>query len=163
MMMVGNLEGDLGSVESRTHFGAWAIVSSPLILGLDITNKARMSSVWSFISNMEAIAVNQQWAGHPGWRLNLTNANELTVWTKPQPGGSRAFLAINMGDQDSVPFSLDLKSDARFDCGAKCAVRDIWAGEDAAAISASWSIPSLGSHDSMFVVLTPESDSDVVV
>ena len=41
--------------EARTHFAAWAIVSSPLILGLDMTNKTAMDEVWPIISNRESI------------------------------------------------------------------------------------------------------------
>jgi hypothetical protein len=50
----------------RSHFGAWAIVSSPLILGLDLINDQVVDRVWDVITNKEVIAVNQQWAGHPG-------------------------------------------------------------------------------------------------
>jgi alpha-galactosidase len=63
MMEVGNLRGPLAINESRSHFGAWAIVSSPLILGLDITNQTNLDSVWPFLSSSEAIAVNQAWDG----------------------------------------------------------------------------------------------------
>ena len=63
MLETGNF-ADLNM--DRTHFGAWAIVSSPLILGLDVTSKPTVDRVWDIISNKEAIAVNQQWAGHPG-------------------------------------------------------------------------------------------------
>ena len=38
-------------LESRTHFGAWCVVSSPLVLGLDITNDTTLDSVWDIISN----------------------------------------------------------------------------------------------------------------
>lgn len=41
-------------------------MSAPLILGLDLTDTATLSSIISFITNPEAIAVNQNWAGHPG-------------------------------------------------------------------------------------------------
>lgn len=50
-------------IESRSHFGAWCIVSSPLILGYDVTNDSVTKAVWPIISNREAIAVNQQWEG----------------------------------------------------------------------------------------------------
>ena len=79
MLEVGNFGGDgtgdgtgggtgdgaaaTAVAESRTHFGAWCIVSIPLILGLDLTDSGRVDSVWDIISNREAIAVNQQWAG----------------------------------------------------------------------------------------------------
>jgi hypothetical protein len=43
-------EGALAVTESRTHFGAWCIVSAPLILGLDVTDSARLSSVWDIIT-----------------------------------------------------------------------------------------------------------------
>ena len=38
-------------LESRSHFGAWCVVSSPLVLGLDITNDTKLDSVWDIISN----------------------------------------------------------------------------------------------------------------
>jgi hypothetical protein len=37
------------------------VVSSPLILGLNVTDKARLDSVWPILSNKEAIAVNKAW------------------------------------------------------------------------------------------------------
>jgi hypothetical protein len=50
MMEVGNLNGmggkghniSLGLNESRSHFGAWAAVSSPMIIGMDITNSTNL-------------------------------------------------------------------------------------------------------------------------
>ena len=58
MIQVGNLAT---YEEDRTHFGAWCVVSSPLVLGLDVTNATKMDGVWDIISNKEAIAVNQNW------------------------------------------------------------------------------------------------------
>jgi alpha-galactosidase len=51
---------------NRAHFGAWCVTSSPLILGLDITDDAKLAPILDIIGNPDAIAVNQQWAGHPG-------------------------------------------------------------------------------------------------
>ena len=52
--------------EARTHFGAWCIVSSPLVLSHDAWNDAIADAIWGVISNQEAIAVNQAWAGFAG-------------------------------------------------------------------------------------------------
>merc|ERR1719262_1932585 len=52
--------------EDRSHFGAWVITSSPLILGYDLNDEATTDKIWEIISNKEAIAINQAWAGHPG-------------------------------------------------------------------------------------------------
>ena len=56
MLEVGNLAS---FNEDRSHFGAWCIVSSPLILSFDLTNADTYTRVWPIISNKEAIQVNQ--------------------------------------------------------------------------------------------------------
>jgi hypothetical protein len=50
MLEVGRMKDH---AEDRSHFGAWVITSSPLILGLDLTNKKVVDSVWDIISNEE--------------------------------------------------------------------------------------------------------------
>lgn len=62
MLEVGRVQGSLEW--NRAHFGAWCIVSAPLILGLELT-KAKLDPIIDIITNTEAIAVNQAWAGHP--------------------------------------------------------------------------------------------------
>ena len=63
MLQVGNLPT---FEQDRAHFGAWCVISAPLYLGFDLRNTTTLSKVWPIISNPEAIAVNQQYAGHPG-------------------------------------------------------------------------------------------------
>lgn len=64
MLEVANWEATLE--QDRAHFGAWCITSSPLVLSFDLRDDARLDRAWSVIANKEAIAVNQNWAGHPG-------------------------------------------------------------------------------------------------
>jgi hypothetical protein len=68
MLEVGriNVNGAMHYKWNRAHFGAWCIVSSPLILGLDLTQTTAVAAIIDVITNKEAIAVNQEWAGHPG-------------------------------------------------------------------------------------------------
>ena len=81
MLEVGNLgpqaaqtpapaEHDAASVssfvEDRSHFSAWAITSSPLVLSADLANRTTLERMWVVISNAEVIAVNQAWAGEAG-------------------------------------------------------------------------------------------------
>jgi len=47
--------------EDRTHFGAWVITSSPLVLGHDITDDAVNEKIWPIVTNKDAIAVSQTW------------------------------------------------------------------------------------------------------
>ena len=82
-------------------------------------NESQMSSIWPYISNQEALRVNQQWVGDPGRLLNATTSvaasdslsagnvasSNVEVWAKLQPGGAVALLAINtkeMGDADVI-------------------------------------------------------------
>ena len=73
MLEVGNPPGGTGesplfeNVHSwRAHFGAWAITSSPLILSFDLSNATKLNAVWDFITNIEALRVNREWAGVAG-------------------------------------------------------------------------------------------------
>ena len=54
MLEVGcHRQGSLGGnfTESRSHFGMWAIVSSPLILGMDFNDSKTVDLVWPIIAN----------------------------------------------------------------------------------------------------------------
>lgn len=62
----GEDDPGLSYIEARTHFGAWCIVSSPLILSHDTTDDAVTDEIWPIISNTEAIAVNAAWDGDSG-------------------------------------------------------------------------------------------------
>ena len=68
MLEVGRIAvgGQMHFGWNRAHFGAWCVVSAPLILGLDVTQPSLVAPVIDIITNPEAIAVNQAWAGHPG-------------------------------------------------------------------------------------------------
>lgn len=119
MLEVGNLASPFEW--SRAHFGAWCIISAPLVLGFDLLDSNLVDSVWDIISNAEAIQINQRWAGHPGrlvrsWTppgASKTNdwpaefhkwggvkheapLDALQLWAKPQPDGAVAVFAINV-------------------------------------------------------------------
>lgn len=148
MLEVGNIRGSLAVTESRTHFGAWCVVSSPLILGLDLLDKSRVDSIWEIISNKEAIAVNQAWAGHPG-RL-VRDGGTWQIWAKLLPKGDQAVLVFNRSNKP-VDISIKLKD---LDLPQKCTARDIWSRSDVGTINDTWNIKSLKEHDSMFYHFT---------
>ena len=79
MMQVGNIldaGGKLDVAMNRAHFGAWCICSSPLVLSLDLDGEA-VPQIIPIVTNTEAIAVNQAWAGHPGLLLQSHDPNLL--------------------------------------------------------------------------------------
>ncbi|KAL1511645.1 hypothetical protein AB1Y20_004937 [Prymnesium parvum] len=79
----GTLDLGLNAAETRAHFGAWAIVSSPLILSHDVTDPAIAAAVWPVIANKEVIAVNQAWAGHSGSPF-FESSEQVLLYTPPE-------------------------------------------------------------------------------
>ncbi len=72
--------GRLSPAEARTHFGAWAIVSSPLVLSHNVTDRRATDELWELIANREAIAINQAWAGHSGSPFARSAATVRLSW-----------------------------------------------------------------------------------
>ena len=73
MLEVGNPPGGTGESPTfenphswRAHFGAWLINSSPLILSFDLTDLRKVNLTWDFITNLEALKINSDWAGQAG-------------------------------------------------------------------------------------------------
>jgi hypothetical protein len=85
MLEVGNMAS---FAEDQSHFGAWCVVSSPLILGYDVAQSEITTRVWPIISNREAIRVNQQWAGHPGRLIKAWNHSPPPPPLQPGQVGS---------------------------------------------------------------------------
>ena len=46
-------------------------MSSPLVLGLDLTNKTNMAAIWPIITNRESLAINEAWVGDAGTMLKF--------------------------------------------------------------------------------------------
>eukprot|EP00730_Choanoeca_flexa_P018862 TRINITY_DN9194_c0_g1_i1.p1 TRINITY_DN9194_c0_g1~~TRINITY_DN9194_c0_g1_i1.p1 ORF type:complete len:557 (+),score=83.14 TRINITY_DN9194_c0_g1_i1:198-1673(+) len=115
MLEVGNLAT---YEESRAHFGAWCIVSSPLILGLDLTDEDRVSSIWDIITNSDAIAVNQNWAGHPGTLVKSIPVPSSPVL--PTPGSGVYAVPCDATDGTQVGWYYDNTTMAVLSPTRKC-------------------------------------------
>ena len=120
--------------ESRTHFGSWAIVSAPLILGLSLSlddpvAQKAVDNVWDVITNKEVIAVSQTWAGLPGALVREWQAPNLpTLVATPCPAAAAAaagedhtwtFIGSALAAGDDIasgPYNL---SGAEALCGAR--------------------------------------------
>jgi hypothetical protein len=72
MLQVGVRDG-LSLAETRSHFGGWSIVSSPLILSHDVNDDSIMDKIWNIISNREVLEINQAYFGDSGGTYNVAN------------------------------------------------------------------------------------------
>lgn len=103
----------------QTHWGLWSVVSSPLVLGFDMNLTRTMDRVWPIITNTEALAVNQAWAGHPGTLAKVYPMSGLAPvlenWcSRPGPDGDtgcRIGLQAGYGQCDGSARTLGWKLD----------------------------------------------------
>jgi len=182
----GDRDPGLTKAESRTHFGAWVIVSSPLTLSHDVNNDTIMDDVWDIISNKEALAVSQTYKGYSGGVFKSSSASvtlddvdhsfstrdmsyaelqangpmQAASWQylyKPlEWDGSRT--AVLMINQDEVKQSLSLTlADVPGLPSGSCTARDVWAHKDLGGFDESIQV-TVDSHDSAFLVLNCNGD-----
>lgn len=174
----GDSDVGLTFVEARSHFGAWCIVSSPLVLSHDLRNPVVNAEVWPIISNREAIAVNQAWYGHAGSPFKEANdyvtlvptlfsgptPKDFPSWQifyKPIGPSTVAVLLMNHAPQAQ---HIDLFFDEvpGLSC-SPCHVYDIWNHEEMGALRGKPFRSFIGSHDSVFLLLSslPQPSSQV--
>ena len=106
MLEVPNLAN---ATEDRSHFAAWAIVSAPLILSFDLTDRRRLERAWPLITNRRILHVNQAWRGDPGRRVHYTDDGGWQGWAKRVGTASYAVLLLNGGARAATA-SLPLRN-----------------------------------------------------
>ena len=106
------------------------------------------------MTNAEAIAVNQNYAGHPG-RLVKSPA-PVQVWVKPQPKGALAVYVVNPTSNTGAAASVSVDFATLGLGGTTATVRDIWRRQDAADATGSELKVTVPEMDSVFLLLTPK-------
>jgi alpha-galactosidase len=160
MLEVGNFQGPDNLTQGRTHFGAWCIVSAPLYLSFDLTNKSNVDAVWEIISNKEAIAVNQAWYGHPG-RL-VKDGGSYQLWAKKLADGAQAALVINRNGTAALhDVTVSLES-LGTELGRGATAWDVWAKKPVPLTDTTWRVPPLQAYDSAFLIFKPLGVQEVI-
>lgn len=124
--------------EDRSHFSMWCILSSPLVLGHDMSKMTAETK--AILTNPEVIAVNQD---PHGLQAHLIyEKDSLQIWAKHLNGLQSKEYAVALLNQGSKPATLSIKwNDLNIIGSAK--VRDLWARMD------------VGKLDSMFTAELP--------
>jgi alpha-galactosidase len=170
VMNTGGSFPPLSFVEARTNFGAWAIVSSPLIIGLNVTDGPTMDFAWDILSNTEVIAVNQNYSGFSGTIFKSSNVSisfspctwvqdecSFPTWHylyKPLPNGATAVLLMNNA-LDTTSLTVQWGDVPGLTAGATYNVRDLYAHADLGQFAGQYTAVGLTPHDSAMLLLTP--------
>lgn len=126
-----------------------------------------MDFVWPIISNREAIAINQLWAGEAGNVFSESNETvDLARWTRGVPSwqffskaqgrGRVAVLLVNHANT-SQELALDFGAVPGLACGgsgtATCSVRDVWGQKELGSFEAEYK-SQVASHGSAFLIVS---------
>ncbi|KAA8895615.1 putative alpha-galactosidase B [Sphaerosporella brunnea] len=131
MLDLGN--GNLTTVEARTHFALWAAMKSPLLIGTDLSVLA--SELVDVLKNPYLINFNQDpIVGEPAmpfnWDWTYNDAQPAEYWAgKYRNSGEILLLMVNWGEEEKTmraAFGVVPSTTAR---GAY-EVTDVWTGKD---------------------------------
>ena len=110
MLMIG-MDG-LDMTMCQTHFTMWAMMNSPLMLGLDFRRIKKGDEIYNIIANSDVIALNQDSLGIQAKRVYTTTGSEhpdteyikdnerVDVLAKPLSDGSLAISFINLSKKN---------------------------------------------------------------
>ncbi len=120
----------MAAAEERTHFGMWCMLSSPLLIGCDMTSIPEASL--ALIKNKELIALNQDPLALQAHIVKVDNGVYLYVKDVETLNGTTRAVALYNSTDAARTFSFDMEE---VDLGGIVKVRDLFAGQDQADVT----------------------------
>lgn len=115
----------LSAEEDKTHFGMWCIMSSPLLIGCDMTTIS--AETLALMTNPELIAINQDTLGLQAYVIDKISGSYLLVKDVNTLHSDTRVIAIYNPTDAEVTRPVDFLS---LDLGGMVSVRDLFARED---------------------------------
>ncbi|RPD59108.1 glycoside hydrolase family 27 protein [Lentinus tigrinus ALCF2SS1-6] len=161
ILEVGN--GDLTYEEAKTHFTAWALMKSPLLIGTDLSNIS--DSDLSILKNEEVIAINQdpvvgtsvtpfRWGINPDWVSNSTHPAQY--WSGESQNGT-VFMLVNTLDEPANMF-FNLTESPWIRAGRQYSVRDLWTHTDNGTAVRNFTAHAVPAHSVVALLLKDAGD-----
>jgi alpha-galactosidase len=119
--------------EQYTHISLWCLLSSPLLIGCDMTKMDEFTL--SLLTNDEVIAVNQDPLGKQAGRVSKDDEGH-EVWAKDLEDGSKAVGLFNRGE---FPATVTAKFDDLKLTGSQT-IRDLWRQKDVGTMSGEYDV-----------------------
>ncbi|KAF8551645.1 glycoside hydrolase family 27 protein [Imleria badia] len=161
MLEIGN--GNLSYEETKTHFTAWALMKSPLFLGLDLESASKESL--EILTNPEIIAINQdpvvgtsispfRWGINPDYVSNATHPAQY--WSGESQNGT-VFMLINTLDEPATMF-FNLTESPWIRAGRQYSVRDLWMHTDNGTAVRNFTAYDVPAHGVVALLLQDVGD-----
>lgn len=131
----GSPPGNLTYEESKSHFTAWALLKSPLLISADLTTATK--ETFEILGNRDIIKINQdpnvgesispfRWGINPDYTSNTTHPAEY--WSGNSTYGV-VFMVLNVQDTPQQMF-FNLTESWAIRTGRQYSVYDMWKHED---------------------------------
>ncbi|KAJ7838602.1 glycoside hydrolase superfamily [Mycena olivaceomarginata] len=145
MLQLGN--GGLTFEEAKSHFTAWALMKSPLLLS------AITHDILGILKNTEILAINQD--SVPDWTSN--SSFPAQYWSGPSQNGTVIMLLNTLSGPSTMSFNLTESPWIR--AGRVYSVRDLWAHTDNGTAVGAFTVKNVPPHGVVALLLKDFGDA----
>ncbi|KZT64432.1 glycoside hydrolase family 27 protein [Daedalea quercina L-15889] len=155
--------GALTYEENKSHFTAWALFKSPLLIGTNLS--AAAPEIVDILANPEILAINQdpvvgtsispfRWGVNPDWTSNSTVP--AMFWSGPSENGTVFMLLNPLSEPADLWFNLTESPWIR--AGRQYAVRDLWTHTDNGTAIRNFTAAAVPAHGVVALLLQDAGD-----
>ncbi|KAI0035971.1 glycoside hydrolase family 27 protein [Vararia minispora EC-137] len=149
--------------EEKSHFTAWALMKSPLLIGTDL--RTVTNETLEILSNEEIIAINQdpvvgtsispfRWGINPDWSFNKTFPAQY--WSGKSQNGTIFMLLNTLDTPQDMTFQLTESPWIR--AGRQYSVRDLWTHTDNGTAVRNFTAHAVPPHGVVALLLRDVGD-----
>ena len=128
--------------EQITHMTMWSLLSSPLLIGCDLTRLDPFTL--ALLTNDEVLDVNQDPLGKPAGRI--ADSDDTEIWARPLFDGTKAVGLVNLGS-DKTDVSVTW---AQLGLTGKQPIRDLWQQKDMGTSTTGYTV-AVPAHGSILI------------
>ena len=137
--------------EQITHISMWSLLSSPLLIGCDLTKLDAFTK--ALLTNDDVLDVNQDPLGKPAGRI--TQDGDAQVWARQLYDGTHAVGLVNTGS-DRADISVTW---AQLGLTGKQPVRDLWQQKELGGFATGYTA-SVPAHGSVLIKIGKPNKTD---
>ncbi|KAJ6557834.1 glycoside hydrolase [Mycena capillaripes] len=161
MLQLGN--GGLTFEEAKSHFTAWALMKSPLLIGTNLS--AITPDILGILKNTEILAIHQdpvvgksispfRWGLNPDWTSN--SSFPAQYWSGPAQSGTVVMLLNTLNEPATMFFNLTESPFLR--AGRQYSVRDLWSHTNNGTAVRNFTADNVPPHGVVALLLKDAGD-----